>query len=85
MTKISSSFFFFGLFVSLGLHSWHMEVPRPGVKWELPAYPRAKATATHNPSHICDLHHSSWQHQILNSLSEAKDRTRILVDAGQVH
>ena len=35
----------------------------------------ATATATPDPSHLCDLHHSSWQHQILDSLSEARDRT----------
>ena len=33
-----------------------------------------------DPSHICDLHHSSQQGQILNPLSEAKDRTCILMD-----
>ena len=50
-----------------------MEVPRLGVEWELqlPAY--ATATVTWDPSSICD--HSSWQHQILNPLSEARDRT----------
>ena len=31
------------------------------------------------------LHHSSWQHGILNPLSEARGRTRIFVDAGRVH
>ena len=39
----------------------------------LPAY--ARATATPDPSHVCDLHHSSRQHQILNPLSEARDLT----------
>ena len=34
---------------------------------------------------MCDLHHSSWQHQILNPLREARDRTRILIDTSQVH
>ena len=45
----------------LRLHMWHMEVPRLGVESELqlPAY----TTATWDPSHICDLHRSSWQHQ----------------------
>ena len=33
-----------------------------------------------DPSCICDLHHSSWQCQILNPLSEARDWTCILVD-----
>ena len=57
-----------------------MEVSRLGVKSELllPAYPTA--TATHDLSHICDLHHSSWHHQILNPLSEARDQTCILMD-----
>ena len=31
-------------------------------------------------NHICDLRHSLWQGQILNSLSKARDRTRILTD-----
>ena len=31
-----------------------------------------QATATTYPSHICDLYHSSQQHQILNPLSEAR-------------
>ena len=35
----------------------------------------ATATATQNPSHICDLHHSSRKCRIHNPLSEAKDRT----------
>ena len=44
-----------------------------GVKSELqlPAY--ATATAMPGPSHICDLHHSSWQHQNLNPLRKARD------------
>ena len=29
------------------------------------------ATAMSDPSHVCDLHHSSWQQWILNPLSEA--------------
>ena len=30
------------------------------------------------------LHHSSWQHQILNSLSEARDQTCILMDTSRI-
>ena len=43
-----------------------MEVPRLGVELELllPAY--ATATATHDLSRVCDLHHRSWQRWILN-------------------
>ena len=38
------------------------------------------AIATSDPSNVCNLHHSSWQHQILNPLSGARDRTCILMD-----
>ena len=63
-----------------------MEVPRLGVKSELqlPAY--TTATATPDPSQaVCDVHHSSQQHWVLNPLSEARDRTHILMDAIRVH
>ena len=36
---------------------------------------RIRATATPDPSHVCNLHHSSWQQWILTSLSEARDQT----------
>ena len=57
----------------------------PGVKSELqlPAY--TTATATPDPSLICHLHHSSWQRQILNPLSEARDQTRNLMVPSQIH
>ena len=46
-----------------------MKVPRPGVQSELqlPAY--TTATATEDPSRVCDLHHSAWQRWILNPLN----------------
>ena len=50
---------------------------------QLPAY--ATATAMWDPSHICDLYHRSWQCQILDPLSKAKDQTRILIDTSQIH
>ena len=37
-----------------------------------------------DPSRICNLHHRSWQHQILNPLSKARDQTCILRDASQI-
>ena len=52
-----------------------MEVPRFGVKSELQLLAYTTATATPDPSHICDLHYSSGQHQILNPLIEARDQT----------
>ena len=62
-----------------------MELPRLGVESELqlPAY--TTAVATRDPSSFCDLHHSSWQCQILNPLSEARGRTQMLVDTSQIH
>ena len=61
-----------------------MEVMRVGVELELqvPAYTIARATQ--DPSCICELHHSSWQHWILNPLSKARNGTLILMDASWV-
>ena len=42
------------------------------------------ATEMQDLSRVCDLHHSSWQHQILNPLSEARDQIRILMDTSLV-
>ena len=77
----SFSFFFFGF---LGPHPQHMEVPRLGVKSQpqLPAY--ATVTATPDPSHVYNLHHSSWQHWILNPLSDARDQTHIFMDTSRI-
>ena len=60
-----------------------MEVPRLGVELELqvPAY--TTPTAKEDPSRILDLYHSSWKRWILNSPSEASDRTHILMDSRQ--
>ena len=62
-----------------------MGVPRLGVKSELlpPACTTATATATPDLSRISNLHHSSRQCRILNPLSEARDQTRVFMDASQ--
>ena len=73
--QIKCIFFFF-----LGLRLRHMKVLRLGVELELPAC----TTAMQNPNHICNIHHSSWQRQILNLLSEARDQTCILMDTSQI-
>ena len=61
-----------------------MEIRRLGVKSKLhlPAY--ATATATSDPRYVCDLHHSSQKHQILNSLRGARDGTCVLIDTSWV-
>ena len=79
----SHSFFFFFL-VFLGPQPWHMEVPRPGDELEQQLLACTTATATEDPSHIWDLHHSSRQCQIPDQLSEAKDRTCVLMDTSQI-
>ena len=71
------SFFF------LGTHLQHIEVPRLGVKSELQLLAYTTAIAIQDPNHVWDLHWSSRQHRILNSLSEARDRTGILTDTSR--
>ena len=62
-----------------------MEVPWLGFKSELqlPAY--TTATATQDPSRVCNLYHRSWQRQIHNPLSEARDQTHHLMAPSQIH
>ena len=43
----------------------------------------ATATATQDPSRVCDLHHSSRQRQILHPWSKGRDRTRNLMVPSQ--
>ena len=62
-------------FCFLGLHPQHMEVPRLGVQLELQLLAYSTAIAMQDLSRVCDLHHSSQQCRILNSLSKSRDRT----------
>ena len=78
----SGTFFFF--FSFLRLYLWHMEIPRLEVKLELQLLAYTTATAMLDPSYICSLHHSSRQCQILNTVSEARDWTHILMDTSRV-
>ena len=68
-------FLLFIYFVFLGLHLWHMEVPRLGVQSELQllAFTIAIDTATRDPSRVCNLHHSSQQRLIINPLIKGRD------------
>ena len=73
------------LFFFLGLHPWHMEFPRLGVTSELQLLTYTTATATLDSPWVCNLHHSSWQRWILNTLSKVRDQTSILMDISRVH
>ena len=63
----------------------HVKVPRLGVEsqLQLPAY--RTTTAMPEPSHVCNLHHCSQQHQILNPPSESRDQIHVLMDPSRVH
>ena len=76
---------FYLSFVLLGLHPWHMEVPRLGVELELKLLAYTTATAMPDPSHICNLLHSSWQSWVLNPLIEVRDRTCDLMVPSRIH
>ena len=60
-----------------------MEVSQVQMEVQLLAY--TTATAMPDPSGVYNLHHSSWQRWILNSLSKARNQTHILMDPSQVH
>ena len=73
-------FFFF-----LGRCLWRMETPRLGVESELQLQAYTTVTAKGDLSRVCGLHHSSWQHRILNPLSETRDGTCAFMDTSQIH
>ena len=77
-------FFAFFVFSFFRVAPQHMEVPRLGVKSELQQLAYTTATAMPDPSHVCDLHHSSRQHWILNLLRKARDRTHTLTVPSQI-
>ena len=62
----------------LGPHLQHVKVPRPEVKSEPQPLVYTTATAIPDPSHMCNLHHSSRQRQILNPRIKARDQTCVL-------
>ena len=82
LTSNSSLFFSFSF---LGSHPQYMEVPSLGVESELQLLAYTIVTAALHLRHVCSLCHNSWQHWILNPLSEARDWTRILMYTSRVH
>ena len=84
MLRISSRVFSLIYLFILGLHLQHIKVSRLGLELELQLLACATATAMLYLSHVCDLHHSSQHHWILNPLSEARDWTHTLMDISWV-
>ena len=88
LTELSFSFWCFFCFVFcfcfLGLHPWHMEVPRLWVKSELCLPTYTTATTMWDLSCVCDLHCISWQCQVLKPLTKARDWTYILMITNQI-
>ena len=82
LSPCPASFFFFFLLFRTAPAAYGASQARAESELWLPAY--TTATAMPDPSHICNLHHSSWQHWILNPLSKARDRTCILMDTSWV-
>ena len=81
----SGSFFKIFFVCFLELYQWHAEVPRLGVELELQLQAFATATAMQDPSGACGLHHSSWQHWILNPLNEVRDPTCNFMVPSRIH
>ena len=77
-------FFSFLFFCFLGLHLWHMDVPRLGTEWELqlPAYTIAAATWASKP-HLRSTPQPQ-QCRIPNPLIKTRDQTHILTDTSWI-
>ena len=75
---IINFFFFFGHFRATSI-AYGSSMAKGWIK------ATAIATAMPDPSHICNLYHSSQQCWILNPLSKARDRTWVLMDTSWVH
>ena len=74
----------FLFFVFLGMHLGHRGFQSRG-RIRAVATGLYQATAMPNLSRVCSIHYSSWQCQILNPLSKARDWTHVLMDASQIH
>ena len=75
-------FFFFLLFgaASVAHRGSQARGPiRATAAWPMPQPQQLRIRATSDP------HHSSWQRQILNSLSKARDRTHNLMVPSRIH
>ena len=81
----SLAFSYFIFFYFLELQVWPMEVPGIGIELDLQLLAYAAATAMRGPSRTCNLHQSSQQLWILNSLNETSSQTHIPMDTSWAH
>ena len=67
-------------------YSFHCQHIQKGkdVKYKLKIYINVLMFFFYTPIDYLVRHHSLWQHQMLNPLSEARDQTHILLDTSQV-
>ena len=79
MLSVFFFFFFFRAPVAYGSFQTR------GIKSETQLQAYTTVIAARDQSCICDLHHSSQQHQILNPQSDARDGTCILMDTSWIH
>ena len=63
---------------------WHMDIPRLGVELELQLLAYVTAIATPDPSRVCANATACGNAGSLTTLSEARDRTHVLVDTSQI-
>ena len=78
-------FFFFFLLFRAVLMAYRSSQARGRIKVTAVSPATATATATQDSSHVCDLYHSSWQCQIPDPLSEARDGNCSLIDTSWIH
>ena len=71
--KTKSLFFFFFLLFRVASAAYRGSLDRGQIGATAASLPPQPDTAKQDPSHICDLHHSSQQSQIPVPLSEARD------------
>ena len=83
LQRIHSTFFFFSFFSFRATPVAYRSSQARGLFGAAaPSY--ATATAKQDSSHVCDLHCSSQQRQILKTLSGARDGTLALMDTSRV-
>ena len=82
MTSFSFFYFFIFFIFRAAAIAYGSSLPDQGLNQRCSCQPRA--TATRDLSHICEQHHSSQQHQILNLLSKARDQICTLMDISRV-